>query len=110
MRASAGCAAGANMSYGLIVRVQAPVQAYETAHGEVLKALDGQQVQGLLCHIGREIDGGFEVIGVWGSKEASVSFNEEVVIPAMVRAGFAIPEDPPEPIEFEPLDVMIGRR
>jgi hypothetical protein len=97
------------MTYGMIVRAQAPVEVYEAAHGEVLAALDGRKAEGLLCHIGREVDGGFEVIEVWESKEASDRFNEAVVVPAMIRAGVAMPEPPPELTEFEPLDVMIGR-
>jgi hypothetical protein len=97
------------MSYAMIVRVRAPVEAYEGAHGEVLAALDGREADGLLCHIGRAIDGGFEVIEVWKSKEAAERFNDEVVVPAMIRAGVAMPDPPPELIEFEPLDVMIGR-
>ena len=55
------------------------------------------------------MEGGFEVIEVWESKEALGPFNDEVVIPAMIRAGVAMPADPPEIIEFEPWDVMIGR-
>lgn len=93
----------------MIVRVQAPVEAYETAHRAVLEALAGRKAEGLLCHIGREVQGGFEVIEVWESKEASGRFNDEVVIPAMVRAGVAMPDDPPVLTEFEPLDVMLGR-
>ncbi len=96
------------MTYGMIVRVHAPVEVYEGAHGEVLAALDGRQADGLLCHIGRAVDGGFEVIEVWESKQAADRFNEEVVVPAMVRAGVAMPDPPPELTEFEPLDVMIG--
>jgi hypothetical protein len=96
------------MTYGMIVRVQAPVEAYESAHGEVLAALDGAKAAGLLCHIGRQVDGGFEVIEAWSSKEAADKFNAEVVVPAMVRAGVAMPDPPPELTEFEPLDVMIG--
>jgi hypothetical protein len=96
------------MTYGMIVRAQAPVESYEAAHREVLAALDGGKAEGLLCHIGRPVDGGFEVIEVWESKEASAKFNDEVVVPAMIRAGVLLPEPPPELTEFEPLDVMLG--
>jgi hypothetical protein len=95
------------MSYGMIVRVQAPAETYKTAHGAVLELLGGERAEGMLCHIGREIDGGFEVIEVWESKEAADRFNDEFVIPAMVRAGVAMPDPPPALTEFEPLDVMI---
>ena len=97
------------MTYGMIVRVQAPVESYQATHAEVLQALDGREADGLLCHIGRGFDGGFEVIEIWESKEAWGKFNEEVVMPAMVRAGVGMTEVPPELTEFEPLDVMIGR-
>ena len=96
------------MSYGVIVRVTAPVEVYETSHRAVLEALGGRKPDGLLCHIGKAYEGGFEVIEVWESKEASSTFNDEVVIPAMIRAGVAMPAGPPALIEFEPLDVMIG--
>jgi hypothetical protein len=96
------------MTYGMIVRVQAPVEAYEAAHREVLAALDGGKAEGLLCHIGRKVEAGFEVIEVWDTRAASERFNDEVVVPAMIRAGVAMPEPPPELTEFEPLDVMIG--
>jgi quinol monooxygenase YgiN len=98
------------MTYGMIVRVQAPAENYERAHAEVLAALGGRNAEGLLCHIGREVDQGFEVIEVWESKEVSDKFNEEVVMPAMIRAGVAMPEHPPQLTEFDPLDVMIGAR
>jgi hypothetical protein len=97
------------MSYGMIVRVQAPVESYETAHRAVLEALGGLDAEGMLCHIGRAVDGGFEVIEVWESKDAADKFNNEVVLPAMIRTGVAMPGSPPELTEFEPLDVMIGR-
>lgn len=97
------------MTYGMIVRVRAPVDVYHGAHGEVLAALDARKADGLLCHIGRATDAGFEVIEVWESKAAADRFNEEVVVPAMVRAGVALPDPPPELIEFEVLDVMLGK-
>ncbi len=97
------------MSYGMIVRVQAPVEIYHSAHGEVLAALAGGKAEGMLCHIGRPVEGGFEVIEVWESKEAAGRFNDEVVVRRMIRAGVAMPEPPPELSEFEPLDVMLGR-
>jgi len=92
----------------MIVRVQVPVEIYHTTHNAVLEALGGRKADGLLCHIGRETEDGFEVIEVWDSKEASGRFNAEVVIPAMIRAGVPMPDAPPQPVEFEPLDVMIG--
>jgi len=96
------------MTYGMIVRVQAPVGVYHGAHGEVLAALDGRKADGLLCHIAKPVDGGFEVIEVWESEADAVRFNEQVVVPAMVRAGIALPDPPPEPTEFEVLGVMVG--
>lgn len=96
------------MSYGMIVRVHAPVESYRTAHAAIVEAMHGMQAHGMLCHIGREVEGGFEVIEVWESKEAADRFNEEVVLPAIVRTGVSAPETPPELTEFEPLDVLVG--
>lgn len=98
------------MTYGTIVRVKAPIQAYDAAHAEVMQATGPQQVPGFIVHIGRATDDGFEIIEVWESKEQADAFNRDVVWPAMQRTG--MPEDGPEPevIEFDARAVLTGER
>jgi hypothetical protein len=75
------------MTYGVIVRVPAPIRAYEASHAEVMKATGGQSGDGLIFHVARATEQGFEMIEVWESKAHSDKFNEEVVGPAVTRTG-----------------------
>jgi hypothetical protein len=101
-------AQGAAMTYGTIVRVKAPIEAYDATHTEVMKAAGPQEAPGFIVHIGRAVQDGFEMIEVWESKEQADAFNHDVVWPAMQRAG--MPDDGPEPevIEFDPRAVVTG--
>ena len=96
------------MTYGTVVRVKAPIEAYDATHAEVMEAAGPQQVPGFILHVGRAIEGGFEIIEVWESREQAEAFNRDVVWPAMKRAG--MPENGPEPemIEFDPRAVVTG--
>jgi hypothetical protein len=97
------------MTYATIVRVQAPIQAYDATHAEIVKATGDQMEAGFILHIARATDDGFEIIEVWESKEQADAFNDEVVRPAMQRSG--APQDAPEPevVEFEPRVVMTAQ-
>lgn len=97
------------MTYGTIVRVTAPIQAYDATHAEVMKAAGPQQVPGFILHIGRSTEDGFEIIEVWESQEQADAFNRDVVWPAMRRAG--VPEGGPEPevIEFDARAILTAR-
>jgi hypothetical protein len=96
------------MTYGVIVRVKAPIEAYDATHAEVMKAAGPQQVPGFIVHIGRETEDGFELIEVWETKDQADAFNRDVVWPAMQRLG--MPEDGPEPetVEFQARAVLTG--
>jgi hypothetical protein len=98
------------VTYGTIVRVKAPIQAYDATHAEVMKAAGPQQVPGFILHIGRVTEDGFEIIEVWESEEQAAAFNRDVVWPAMKRTG--MPEDGPEPevIEFDPRAIITGEK
>jgi len=53
------------MSYGVIYTVPAPIEVYDAIHAEAMK----QPSDGLMMHLARKVDGGFQVIEVWESKE-----------------------------------------
>jgi hypothetical protein len=68
--------------YGVLSRVPAPVEMYDAAHAEIHRRSRGK-VEGLLVHVGRATDDGFEVLEVWESREQFERYNREVVAPAM---------------------------
>ena len=70
--------------YGVLSRVPAPVEAYDAAHAEIGRRSQGE-VDGLLVHIGRATDEGFEVVEVWESREHFERNRRDVVIPVMTE-------------------------
>lgn len=98
------------MTYGVIVRVKAPIEAYDATHAEVMKATGPQQVPGFIVHMGREIEDGFEIIEVWETKDQAEAFNRDVVWPAMQRVGMAEGGPEPEIVEFQARVILTGER
>ena len=92
--------------FGVIVRVAGPIEVYDASHAEITKRLDGAVADGLVLHVARALDDGFEVIEVWESKEQYETFNREVVGPAMAAIGAPTDAPPPETVEFEPHNLM----
>ena len=72
------------MAYGITTRVPAPVAMYDAVHSALL-GRTGTDVDGLLLHIGRATEEGFEVIEVWKSREHFDCYNREVVGPLIVE-------------------------
>lgn len=70
------------MTYALIVGVPAPAEVYDAMHAEVLRRC-GSAVDGLLVHVGRSVDDGFQVFEVWESREAYDRFLVEIMAPVM---------------------------
>jgi hypothetical protein len=87
--------------YGVLSRVPAPVEMYDAVHAGVLHRGEGK-VDGLLVHVGRACDDGFEVLEVWESREHFERYNRDVVGPVMAELA---PGPPPAPgpgyAEFE---------
>ena len=80
--------------YGVITTVPAPVEMYDTVHGEILRRVGF--IDGLLVHIGRATTDGFQVLEVWESKEHYDRANTDIVFPLMRElAG----DQPPPSIE-----------
>ena len=67
--------------YGVISTVPAPVEMYDTVHGEILRRFGA--FDGLLVHIGRATTDGFQVLEVWESKEHYDRANTDLVFPLM---------------------------
>jgi hypothetical protein len=79
--------------YGVVSRVPAPVELYDALHAELHRRVEGK-VEGLLVHIGRATDDGFEVVEVWESQEHFERYNRDVVGPVMAEMA---PGPPPAP-------------
>ena len=96
------------MTYGSVVTVPAPIEAYLASHAEVEKAIGDEFPDGMLFHVARPVDGGFEVFEVWESKAKADKCNEQVVGPAVARTGQDMAGPSPVPVEFEPVGLMIA--
>ena len=90
------------MSFGVIQRVRAPLEAYHALHKEIGELLGGTVPEGAIVHIARPTDDGFELIEVWDSKEQYDAFNRDVFPAAVARVGADTDGPAPEVIEFEP--------
>jgi hypothetical protein len=68
------------MTFGVIVDVPAPVEVYDAMHARLLERTGGS-VGGLLVHVARETDSGFEILEVWESQADYERGMAEVVGP-----------------------------
>lgn len=97
------------MTYGMVLKVQAPIAAYEATHAAIVTAIGESIPPGMIFHVARATDQGFEMVDVWKSKEDFDRFGEDVVGPAMARAGIDVSGPQPEAVEFTPTGLMLGR-
>jgi hypothetical protein len=93
------------MTHGLVMKVPAPTEFYDALHTEVGRRSTGSD--GLLLHVGRVTDEGFEVLEIWESKEKCDRFFAEVVWPAMDAVGAHARRGEPVTMEFEPRGLII---
>ena len=95
------------MTYGFVMDVQAPIEFYDAVHAEIARLTSGE-VDGLLVHVGRETDGGFQVTEIWESKELCDRFNAEVFGPVLARlSGGQAPPGGRVMQEFEPRGLIV---
>jgi hypothetical protein len=98
------------MTYGVIIRVPFPIQAYHAARAEIAAALGSASPDGLIVHVARATAAGFEMLEIWESKEHSERFNDDIAGPAVNRSGAAA-EGPHATFEtFEPVRLEIPDR
>jgi hypothetical protein len=100
------------MTYGVITRIPAPIEAYDASSAEIVRAEGVLDPAGLILHVARATDGGFELLEVWESKQHSDAFNDAVVRPALVRLGVGMSADGPVPevVEFDASRVIVTHR
>jgi hypothetical protein len=83
--------------------VPAPIQVYDAVHAEASQ----HPAEGLLMHLAREVDGGFQVIEVWESKEQCDRYSADVLIPIISRVAGPDAAQGPAPEEFEVHELMV---
>jgi hypothetical protein len=98
------------MRYGVITRIPAPIEAYDASSVEMVKAEGALDPPGLILHVARATDDGFELFEIWESKQHSDRFNDTVVRPALVRLGVGMSADGPLPeiVEFDASRVIVA--
>ena len=70
------------MTWGVTVDVAAPVELYDALHAALLERT-GSAVEGLLVHLARETDDGFQVIEVWESRADYERSVDDVLTPLL---------------------------
>ncbi|TFV67462.1 UNVERIFIED_ORG: hypothetical protein E4P37_02355 [Bacillus sp. AZ43] len=95
------------MAYGFVMDVPAPIHFYDALHAELARRTSGD-VEGLLVHVARQTDAGFQILEVWESKEQCDRYTAELVNPAMAElAGGQPPPTDPAIEEFEPRGLVV---
>lgn len=92
------------MSYfAHVVDVPAPPAVYDATHAELIRRTGGH-IDGLVVHLCRATDTGFQVIEVWADKAAFEKAEREHVGPVLAEQTAAAPGggpgEPPRGAEF----------
>ena len=90
------------MPYGVVYTVPAPIEMYDAVHAEAMQ----HPADGLMMHLARKVDVGFQVIEVWESKEQHDRFSAEVLGPIVVRLAGADAVGP-APEEFDVFTLVV---
>ncbi|SEO59170.1 hypothetical protein [Trujillonella endophytica] len=96
------------MTYAMTMDVPAPVEVYDAVHREVL-ARSGGTADGLLVHLARATEGGFQVIEVWESRDQCERYSREIVGPVLAEVTRGAPQPPEAPAEFEVRGLVLPR-
>ena len=98
------------MTWGLITDVAAPAEVYDAMHARLLE-LTGGTADGLLVHLARATDTGFQVVEVWESKDYFERYQAELIGPLLAEMTGAEGPPGPEPVatEFEVRGLVVPR-
>ncbi|MHA6785956.1 hypothetical protein ACVGOW_33910 [Pseudonocardia saturnea] len=83
-----------------VVDVPAPAAVYDATHSELLRRTSGY-VDGLIVHLCRATDGGFQVVEVWTDRAAFERAEREHVGPILAEQSAAAPDAPFPPLHDE---------
>ena len=98
------------MSWGVITDVAAPAEVYDAMHARLLD-LTGGRADGLLVHLARATDTGFQIVDVWESKDYYERYQAEVLGPMLAEMSGPDrpPGDAPVATEFDVRGLVIPR-
>ncbi len=94
------------MTYNVIFDVPAPIELYEATHA-ALREVVGTADVGLVAHIGRATDAGFEIVEIWQDKESFDAFNRDVWPKVAAKIPGAENMEAPDGREFEVRGLII---
>lgn len=86
--------------YAHVVDVPAPAGVYDATHAELLRRTGGH-VDGLIVHVCRATEGGFQVLEVWTDRAACERADRELVAPILAAQAEAAPDAPYLPPRVE---------
>jgi len=96
------------MTYGFVMDVPAPIEFYDTLHAELARRTSGDVVEGLLVHVARRTEAGFQILEVWESKEQCDRYTAELVNPVVAEMSGGQPMPMAPAIEeFEPRGLVV---
>jgi hypothetical protein len=79
--------------YAHVVDVPAPAGIYDATHTELLRRTGGH-VDGLVMHLCRATESGFQVIEVWTDRAASERADRDLVAPILAEQATAATDAP----------------
>jgi hypothetical protein len=85
--------------YSISYEIPAPIEFYDVLHAAITAETD-ESGEGLLVHIGRTTERGFQIIEVWESKERFDTFTQNTLPRALAKLPMAAGPFP-ELDEFE---------
>ena len=88
--------------YSFTIAVPAPIEAYDGLHHALIDVTGGE-VDGMLLHLARQTETGYEVTEVWRSKEAFDRFAADTLGPVLADLSG---RDAPPPIMIQPFDLQ----
>jgi hypothetical protein len=94
------------VTYNFVIDVPMPIELYAAAHQAIWEAA-GDADHGMLVHIARATDTGFQIIEIWESKEQSDRFDAEIALPTMSRITGGAPMPPLPRDEFTAIGLLI---
>lgn len=87
--------------YAHVVDVPVPADVYDATHAELLERTAGQ-LEGLLVHVARATDDGFQVLEVWTDRAAYERAEREILVPVLLEHLGAGPDaGSPPPLAAE---------
>jgi hypothetical protein len=70
--------------YAQVVDVLAPIDVYDVTHTELLRRTGGH-IDGLIVHLCRPTESGFQVVEVWTDRAACERADRELVAPILAE-------------------------